>query len=256
MANLTILRTYALKDPANISPSVLFRSSEKFLTIFDAYPKSIFHFLVLPRLTKDEGGFSEGDTANLKALLKADKQKAKELIESMKAEALEVKKEMEEEMVERYGYKWDSWVGFHAVPSMVHLHLHVLAADLVSERMKNKKHYNSFHPSLGFFLHVDEVLSWFDADTTYFNRMAQLTPKPYEDLLKRDLECWCCRAGMKNIPKLKEHLQEEWDKHAVKAKRAAQKRKATSDGDCLSVPQVYEGSASKRAKTAEPEPVE
>ena len=43
-----------------------------------------------------------------------------------------------------------------------HLHLHVISSDLCSPSLKHKKHYNSFHPTLGFFLHIDEVLSWFE----------------------------------------------------------------------------------------------
>lgn len=39
-----------------------------------------------------------------------------------------------------------------------HVHLHVISGDLVSERLKNRKHYNSFHPTLGFFLHLDDVI--------------------------------------------------------------------------------------------------
>ena len=50
-----------------------------------------------------------------------------------------------------------------------HLHLHVISADLLSETMVNKKHYNSFHPKLGFFLHIQEVLEWFDAEPTFFS---------------------------------------------------------------------------------------
>lgn len=120
MANpsLTILRTYALKDPAKLPSSILFRSTDKFYTIFDAYPKSIFHFLVLPRLSK-ESSYVQDDVANLRTLLRTGKDKAKKVVEDMKSEALEVKKEIEEEMVERYGFKWDVWIGFHAVPSMV-----------------------------------------------------------------------------------------------------------------------------------------
>jgi len=60
-----------------------------------------------------------------------------------------------------------------------HLHLHVLSADLCSEKMKNKKHYNSFHPKHGFFLHMDDVLSWFDAEPSYFKTvrlLASLSP--------------------------------------------------------------------------------
>ena len=52
-----------------------------------------------------------------------------------------------------------------------HLHLHVLSNDLCSEKMKHKKHYNSYHPHLGFFLHLHEVLSWFDEEPSYFERV-------------------------------------------------------------------------------------
>ena len=36
--------------------------------------------------------------------------------------------------------------------------------------MRSKKHLNSFHPTLGFFIHLDEVLSWFgpDIEPTWF----------------------------------------------------------------------------------------
>ncbi len=50
-----------------------------------------------------------------------------------------------------------------------HIHLHIVSSDLCSEKLKHKKHYNSFHPKLGFFLHLDEVLSWFDTESdSYF----------------------------------------------------------------------------------------
>lgn len=52
-----------------------------------------------------------------------------------------------------------------------HVHLHVISADLCSSAMKNKKHYNSFHPKLGFFIHLDEVLSWFDSEPSYFSEV-------------------------------------------------------------------------------------
>lgn len=35
--------------------------------------------------------------------------------------------------------------------------------------MKTKKHYNSFHPKLGFFQDIDEILLWFDAEPSYFS---------------------------------------------------------------------------------------
>ncbi|KAH6918642.1 HIT-like domain-containing protein [Coprinopsis sp. MPI-PUGE-AT-0042] len=240
MSNLTILRQYAAKSADSLPKSVLFQSTSKFYTIFDAYPKSIFHFLILPRIlsTQDAAGasdnegtseisdpqqqhFTASELRNFKAILKTDRERCKTLLEEMHEEAQGVKKQIEDEMVEHYGFKWDVWIGFHAVPSMEHLHLHVLSADLVSERMKNKKHYNSFHPSLGFFLHISDVLEWFDATPEYFKDVTELNPKKYEGLLKESLACFKCGSSMKNMPTLKEHLQVEWDKQAAKAKAKA-----------------------------------
>lgn len=55
-----------------------------------------------------------------------------------------------------------------------HLHLHVISADLCSPAMKNKKHYNSFHPGRGFFLHLDDVMSWFDAEPSFWKQVHSL----------------------------------------------------------------------------------
>ena len=46
--------------------------------------------------------------------------------------------------------------------------------------IKSKKHLNSFHPKHGFFLHIDEVLSWFEPDVapTWFAMVRPLSPFP------------------------------------------------------------------------------
>jgi aprataxin len=108
------------------------------MTIYDAYPKSIFHFLVLPRATspgstkpvspKTNGEAtprirlpSAFDLSSLRTLLNSkniDKQAAKGVLTSMKDEGMKVKSEIEQEMEKRYGFVWDVWLGFHAVPSM------------------------------------------------------------------------------------------------------------------------------------------
>ena len=63
-----------------------------------------------------------------------------------------------------------------------HLHLHVLSADMCSPAMKLKKHYNSFHPSHGFFLSLEEVRGWLDAEPSYFE-----TVKAYSHSLNLNL---------------------------------------------------------------------
>jgi|SRR6267142_1212177 len=55
MSQLKILRAYAKLDDASIAakklpPTVYFSHTPHTLTIFDAYPKALFHFLILPRL--------------------------------------------------------------------------------------------------------------------------------------------------------------------------------------------------------------
>lgn len=63
--------------------------------------------------------------------------------------------------------------------------------------------------------------------------MAKLDPKPFALLLKEDLSCWRCGSEMKNIPKLKEHLQEEWDRDKAKheRKRKLEQKAKANAGD-------------------------
>ncbi|KAJ8520410.1 hypothetical protein ONZ45_g2767 [Pleurotus djamor] len=223
MSNLTILRSYASKaDLSKLPPTVLFSHNDKTLTIFDAYPKAIFHFLLLPRT---QPPFSTFDISSLRSLLKCEKSAAKTLLEQMNEDAQVVVKDIEAEMISRYGFKWDIWLGFHGAPSMEHLHLHIISSDLCSEKLKNKKHYNSFHPKLGFFIHLKDVLEWFDGEDSYFDTMAKLDKKTYETMLKEDLACWNCGSAQKNMPTLKTHLQEEFDTLSTREKAKAERKR-------------------------------
>ena len=55
--------------------------------------------------------------------------------------------------------------------------------------IKSKKHLNSFHPKHGFFLHIDDVLSWFEPDVapTWFAMVRPLSPVPTFPCLPRAL---------------------------------------------------------------------
>jgi aprataxin len=48
--------------------------------------------------------------------------------------------------------------------------------------------------------------------------MAKLVAKTHDAILKENLVCWICDSEMKNMPTLKAHLQEEWDKQAERGK--------------------------------------
>ena len=65
------------------------------------------------------------------------------------------------------------------------MHIHIVSDDFSTEGLKTKKHANSFHPKLGFFIHLDDVISWYepDVDPTWFAMVRPLVclPVPRED---------------------------------------------------------------------------
>jgi hypothetical protein len=118
MFDLTILQKYAKRSPSSLPPTLLLTNSETSLTIFDKYPKATYHFLVLPRITADSE-FTADELENLQTLLaRGKKAEARVLIEGLKKDAQTAKEMVEKEMLKRHGYKWDVWIGFHAVPSL------------------------------------------------------------------------------------------------------------------------------------------
>ncbi|CAG8901244.1 unnamed protein product [Penicillium nalgiovense] len=100
------------------------------------------------------------------------------------------------------GRNWedDIVVGVHAVPSMNHLHVHVLSVDRYSERLKHRKHYNSF--STPFFVPIEDFPLAEDDVRRYPTE---------EGYLKRDFTCWRCGRGFGNrFAELKQHLEQEF----------------------------------------------
>lgn len=88
-------------------------------------------------------------------------------------------------------------MGFHAVPSMTHLHLHVVSQDFDSQCLKNKKHWNSF--TTDFFVSFAEMRqAVLDGGVVDFSAR--------EHRIKQDLKCHRCDAALLNMPKLKAHI--------------------------------------------------
>ena len=124
MLDISILQKYAKKfesSSSSLPPTLLFTNTETSLTILDKYPKAMYHFLVLPRI-RANSEFTANDLTNLQTLLaKGKKAEAKTLIEGLKRDSEVAKAMVEEEMLKKHGYKWDVWIGFHAVPSLVYV---------------------------------------------------------------------------------------------------------------------------------------
>lgn len=90
-------------------------------------------------------------------------------------------------------------LGFHSVPSMRQLHLHVISQDFDSPALKNKKHWNSF--TTAFFKDLDAVVSEVNAHGS-----VRVDRAAAEQLLKAPLRCHRCGCMLGTTPQLKAHI--------------------------------------------------
>jgi aprataxin len=99
-------------------------------------------------------------------------------------------------------YLSDIRIGIHAHPSMAHLHVHIVSRDMHSDRLKHRKHYNSFNTS--FFIPV--------ADYPLAEDDERLRTSFQNANLSKDFVCWRCKKVFGNrFAELKRHLDEEFD---------------------------------------------
>ncbi|PNJ81901.1 APTX isoform 20 [Pongo abelii] len=155
---------------------------EQVVVIKDKYPKARYHWLVLPWTS----------ISSLKAVTR---------------EHLELLKHMhtvgEKVIVDFAGSsKLRFRLGYHAIPSMSHVHLHVISQDFDSPCLKNKKHWNSFNTE--YFLESQAVIEMVQEA----GRVTVRDGMP--ELLKLPLHCHECQQLLPSIPQLKEHLRKHW----------------------------------------------
>ncbi|KAH8116895.1 hypothetical protein DFH11DRAFT_1137818 [Phellopilus nigrolimitatus] len=204
----------SLKDPEKqLTRDVYVAHTPRTVTIHEPFPKATFHLLMLPRVGAPP--FVPHNLKDLRTLLNAPevtKCEALDLLRGMKEDAEEIVKMVEEDMIKRTGFKWGVWVGFHGAPSKQHLHLHVISKDLLGD-FKRPDQYNAFHPELGYFLQLDDVLEWFIAVDSTYDRERKLPREEYRQKRRTEgLECCYddCPAILDNLPMLKAHLAQEF----------------------------------------------
>ena len=93
-------------------------------------------------------------------------------------------------------------LGFHAIPSMAQVHMHVISQDFHSPCLKTKKHWNSFNTE--YFIPVEKLLELLKNHGTVGSKIRQ---ENKGELLKMDLQCNQCDRKAKNMPDLKSHLE-------------------------------------------------
>ncbi|PVF98909.1 hypothetical protein CPB86DRAFT_814399 [Serendipita vermifera] len=200
-----ILRYAKLSDPSKEPhDQPFYDQTDETYTLFEKAPKSLFHFLIVLRPMWKVPG------QDLRSLLQGDRETAKGVLTAMDKASKGVESRIKEEMEEKHGFTWKIWTGFHPIPSLDVLHLHVISSDLCGVGLTQLKYYNGFNPDLGFFLPIDEVLGWFEPSNPIYRQKAQAPVRPYHTLF-RPAKCWRCQEVFISVGLLKTHLQKEWE---------------------------------------------
>jgi len=160
-------------------PALRVEADDKIVIIKDKYPKAKFHYLVLPKES----------LANLKALQKDHI----ELLKHMENKGREIAKKCDT--------NWNFKFGYHCIPSMSHVHLHVISTDFDSPSLKTRRHWNSFTTS--YFVNSEDVITQLEKNGKY----SAMDSKKAQELLDLPLRCHVCLKEQTNMPKLKEHIR-------------------------------------------------
>lgn len=173
----------AMQDPKLIVDD----SDELVVVIKDLYPKAKHHYLVIPKANKP----------NLKDLGAEDVKLLKHMKDVGESLIAKVQREKKDEGPKQVKFR----MGYHAVPSMQQVHMHVISQDFDAPRLKNKKHWNSF--TSAFFLEVDWVIGELES-----KGCIRIDKARYEAMLKEPLKCHVCSAAQTNMPRLKAHIKQ------------------------------------------------
>jgi len=157
---------------------------DDFALLFDGFPKSRVHLLVLPRKRITS---ARDLTAEHVPLLRRLAAYTAWIIESLTPQ-----------------YPDLTWRhGVHVNPSLKQLHVHVISQDFRSPCLKNKKHYNSFQPP--FLVSLDSLILSLQGGG---EALGDIKEGEAEQWLKQDLKCTACGLEFGNkFTDLKRHLE-------------------------------------------------
>jgi aprataxin len=195
-----------IKKPERYPDTVIFENSD-FVVIKDRYPKSLIHWLILPRddfktAQHPFEAFKDQDFLDKTRELASDIQKKAvaelEVLRSSKLASTEstLSKEVAQQAL---ASPQQIQVGIHAVPSMSNLHIHIISRDMLGRGLKRKSHYQSFNSP--FFVPLSEFPLTEDDERLGRN---------ISRYLKEDLICWKCHKNYgSGLQQLLGHLESE-----------------------------------------------
>lgn len=182
-----------LKKPEAHTEEIVYDNDE-FVVIRDLYPKSLVHWLILPKSEQVTYKQPLHELSVNTELLESARQLYSTVLKSMAEKELDTK-----HGIKMGGDEEFVMLGVHSVPSKFNLHIHVVSRDLQGSKMRNATHYNKFATE---FL---AKLSEFPLDKA---TDARFRPDIEDTLVKHnDLVCLHCGQNFKRaFKKLDAHL--------------------------------------------------
>ncbi|EFA77384.1 histidine triad family protein [Heterostelium album PN500] len=167
------------KSPEDHKDSVVYYD-DQIVIIRDYYPKAKHHYLVMPRRIIPS-------------------------INDLKITDIELLEYMNEKSISyiHQTLKCDLsmfMLGFHAIPSMKQLHMHIISKDFDSPSLKKKEHWVSF--TTDFFIPYPSLYN-----NLKFNQKIIIDKEKYLALKSDPIKCPKCSNVFKTLPSVKEHYK-------------------------------------------------
>ena len=178
------------------NPIVLFQN-ENYVCIYDKYPKAKYHYLLMPRNGMlNVSSINEFTPHHLQG------------VKQFHTLARNIVKELQRSIFDSNGYtKTEFKLGYHAVPSLTPLHLHIISTDYDSPCIKTKRHVNSFTSK--FFISAEILEAHLESAfvSTLHNKTLFVDVRKNNAvcLLDDRMKCTKCDRVAVNVPDWKRH---------------------------------------------------
>ena len=191
-AGLSALQELALS--ARPDPRKVLLTTRDFVVAYDAYPKARCHLLIMPRTRIDSPAqLTRAHVPMMRAMARL----AAWLAPALRTRLLPGLAPLV--------------AGFHSVPSMRQLHLHLISLDFQSEALKHRKHWNSFTSD---FLVLP--VRWLEALETQGAVMVHVHAEETK-LSTEGMRCPLTGTLLKNMPAVKAHVSSAGYQRALAA---------------------------------------
>lgn len=174
--------------------AIILVKNAKFVCVYDMFPKAKFHLLLMCR----NYAANRSCLLNVNTLNDLTKDHLDELREFHNfAKSIAATLSRDNSTTFRIGY--------HSIPSMHPLHLHIISSDLDSPCITRRKHVVSF--TTRFFVTADEVENHLESSFVDSLSISVRTQRAKDVLDSTPLECQYCARAAINLPDFKNHNQ-------------------------------------------------